>query len=352
MVMLLVWLCCSTAAAQNASCPAGQNISEDTAGHCCWSGQAWSRSREKCVGIPACPNGFTPGAETCKAVCPEGQQISEETFGHCCWPAQVWSKNRQACVGVPSCPRGFEAQGEACGYAATLAPLPIVSPQAPPAPPEAAPTTEPTPTPPPPPPPAGTVQPPPVPVQQQVQQQGVVPASEPIFGDGSEGENAPRGKTHATKGLVTGGVVVSTVFYGLTIFGTLMGELVCSNSNSSPVTCHVGEGLGYSLIPIAGPWLSITEANSYWSPHWRNPGAVSAAVGCFVVAGLAQAAGLVLTVTGILVRKPDVPEAPRKGRKRASLELQDFGDTWWVGVGSSPTAQGQGGTLAFGMRFF
>src|SRR5688572_15372246 len=51
----------ATGAATNgpssAGCPSGQEISEDSAGHCCWPGQAWHG--ERCIGLPTrCPAGY------------------------------------------------------------------------------------------------------------------------------------------------------------------------------------------------------------------------------------------------------------------------------------------------------
>jgi hypothetical protein len=99
-----------------ADCPTGQAVSADTAGHCCWPAQAWSTSRDDCVGIPACPDGFEAHGESCtpKSNCPAGQQMSEDTRGHCCWPAQVWSTTRGTCVGIPQCPTGLQVSGEIC----------------------------------------------------------------------------------------------------------------------------------------------------------------------------------------------------------------------------------------------
>ena len=120
--------------AQAVDCPTGQSTGPDTAGHCCWPGQAWSNARGVCVGIPAsCPDDFEPRGETCAPVssCPAGQVMSEDTHGHCCWPAQVWSSSRNVCVGVPQCPAGMKASGERC-----VAPPPV-APSPPPAPPSA-----------------------------------------------------------------------------------------------------------------------------------------------------------------------------------------------------------------------
>ena len=46
--------------------------------------------------------------------CPAGQSITGDTDGHCCWPAQAWKKSAARCVGVPRCPKGTSAAGETC----------------------------------------------------------------------------------------------------------------------------------------------------------------------------------------------------------------------------------------------
>nr|MBA3541009.1 hypothetical protein [Deltaproteobacteria bacterium] len=42
--------------------------SDDTDGHCCWTGQAWASSKDRCVGAPSCPPGKTARREDCIAV--------------------------------------------------------------------------------------------------------------------------------------------------------------------------------------------------------------------------------------------------------------------------------------------
>ena len=151
----------------------GQVVTADTFGHCCWPGQAWSRSRKACIGVPtACPPGFVPQDEACLRSCPKGQLVSADTRGHCCFPGQVYSQVRNMCVGTPSaCPDGFVPGGETCTQAPSgppswaTAPPPEVGPGpgAPPAPPPPG-VNEPAPEPPPPPPPALEVPPPPTPL--------------------------------------------------------------------------------------------------------------------------------------------------------------------------------------------
>jgi hypothetical protein len=50
-----------------APCEGGKARSADTAGNCCWPGQAWSTTKRKCVGLPACPPGTKRKAEDCIA---------------------------------------------------------------------------------------------------------------------------------------------------------------------------------------------------------------------------------------------------------------------------------------------
>ncbi len=64
-VAIVLILVPTLAAAQAGPCPSGQVRSADTAGHCCWPGQAWSRVRQVCVGVPECPAGLQISGETC-----------------------------------------------------------------------------------------------------------------------------------------------------------------------------------------------------------------------------------------------------------------------------------------------
>jgi hypothetical protein len=52
-------------------CPAGQSVTEDTARHCCWSGQIWSALQSRCIGIPRCPTTLSVSGETCVAAPPD-----------------------------------------------------------------------------------------------------------------------------------------------------------------------------------------------------------------------------------------------------------------------------------------
>jgi hypothetical protein len=58
------------------------------------------------------------------ADCPAGQTVSADTAGHCCWPAQAWSSARNKCVGDPQCPAGTESDGDTCVGTPVAAPPP------------------------------------------------------------------------------------------------------------------------------------------------------------------------------------------------------------------------------------
>ncbi len=52
-----------------------------------------------------------PADESKKVRCPAGLQISSETAGRCCWPGQVWGGGR--CVGKPTkCPKRQRADAD------------------------------------------------------------------------------------------------------------------------------------------------------------------------------------------------------------------------------------------------
>lgn len=102
-------------AAPAGKCSDGKVISVDSAGHCCWPGQAWSNSRNTCVGVPlSCPTGTKLEGDNCVTLCEPGKSVGPDTAGRCCWPAQVWSTARRACIGIPECPAGTQAKGEQC----------------------------------------------------------------------------------------------------------------------------------------------------------------------------------------------------------------------------------------------
>jgi hypothetical protein len=55
------------AAADDDLCPKGQVVNADTAGHCCWPGQAWDTAQSMCSGKPTCPEGMRRDGLTCVA---------------------------------------------------------------------------------------------------------------------------------------------------------------------------------------------------------------------------------------------------------------------------------------------
>lgn len=94
------------------SCPDGKI--GDGGGHCCWSGQTWGETSQRCRGKPSCPAGYEARGETCEiAECEDGALRAEDGV-HCCWPGQEWSRARKACVGVPECPEGTRQTDAGC----------------------------------------------------------------------------------------------------------------------------------------------------------------------------------------------------------------------------------------------
>ncbi len=122
-VVAVVWLSPSRVVAQRAprdACATGQTRSLDTAGHCCWPGQVWSRTRHACVGVPQCPANRQADGERCVLLpCADGQVRTADTGEQCCWPGQAWSTQDQRCVGVPQCGGALVADGESCVSAPT-----------------------------------------------------------------------------------------------------------------------------------------------------------------------------------------------------------------------------------------
>lgn len=96
-------------------CVGGQERTADTAGHCCWPGQAWNGA--ECVGAPtACPEGAQVDRAAQACIFPDcGSGTVRASDGiHCCWPRQAWSTSRGMCIGTPSCPRGTVAADDSC----------------------------------------------------------------------------------------------------------------------------------------------------------------------------------------------------------------------------------------------
>jgi hypothetical protein len=65
-----------------------------------------------------------PGAASAQTACPRGQSVTDDTAGHCCWTAQRWSEAAASCVGYPLCPADLRAQNEQCVPLSAPAPAP------------------------------------------------------------------------------------------------------------------------------------------------------------------------------------------------------------------------------------
>lgn len=105
-------------------CPTGMLRTDDTAGRCCWPGQVWAENERRCFGKPTeCPPELEANAHTCRAVQPpcddEGRVQVEPDPQACCWPGQRWSSTQQRCIGAPVCPEMQIAVGEDCDFADT-----------------------------------------------------------------------------------------------------------------------------------------------------------------------------------------------------------------------------------------
>lgn len=74
------------------------------------------RSDGDCEDDHACENGqcVTRPAPVPVKSCDPGKVVTEDSDGHCCFPKQVWSRSRDVCVGVPACSAGMVAVGEDC----------------------------------------------------------------------------------------------------------------------------------------------------------------------------------------------------------------------------------------------
>ena len=63
--------------------------------------------------------------------CSEGQVRNEDTRGHCCWPEQAWSTSKNACVGAPRCPERMQAKANECVFKPAPPPEPPPPPNSP-----------------------------------------------------------------------------------------------------------------------------------------------------------------------------------------------------------------------------
>ena len=111
----------SSSAAEAGACAQGMVKGPDTAGNCCWPGQEWSVRKDRCLGVPTCPEGLQADGDGCAAPrqeCAHGQVANADTSNHCCWPGQEWSKGKSRCIGAPECPGDLQVKGEECRDAA------------------------------------------------------------------------------------------------------------------------------------------------------------------------------------------------------------------------------------------
>jgi hypothetical protein len=77
------------------------------AGHCCWPGQGWETTAGRCVGQVAwCASDMVADPArgmNCLRVCRDGRL--EMAPGHCCWKGQVWDPSAERCAAaVWQCP--------------------------------------------------------------------------------------------------------------------------------------------------------------------------------------------------------------------------------------------------------
>jgi serine/threonine protein kinase len=81
------------------------------------------------AGTPVATSAIDAGAEVAKVPavepCPDGQERTTDTAGHCCWRDQAWSSAKNRCIGVPRCPDGTEKKGESCTLLAKLDSKPV-----------------------------------------------------------------------------------------------------------------------------------------------------------------------------------------------------------------------------------
>jgi hypothetical protein len=67
--------------------------------------------------------------------CPLGMVRGLDTKDHCCWPEQAWSSTKNQCVGTPVCPDGHEVQGDGCVVIVAANTKPVPASTRPPSPP-------------------------------------------------------------------------------------------------------------------------------------------------------------------------------------------------------------------------
>jgi hypothetical protein len=126
------------------------------------------------------------------------------------------------------------------------------------------------------------------------------------------GGEAPTPETRPILGLVIAGPVV----LGVTWLATIAGTAALSDGD--------GEPIGYSAIPLAGPWIMIGALDT---------GSYTPAL---VVSGILQASGVVMTILGVAIRTEE-PAAHAEGARRR--------------FGVAPFASHDGAGLAAGGTF-
>lgn len=288
----------------SAACPAGQAVSADTVGHCCWPMQVWSGSRETCVGTPQCPEGLSPQGEACVLVCPAGMEAGADTAGHCCWPMQVWSQSRQVCLGTPTCPSGMRVEAERC-VAQALPPPPPVPPPA-----ETGPASAPPP--------------------QIVPSE---PAPTPPNTDVTPGHHVDR---QARKGLLFSGIGLLAGGWAVSVLVAAGGGIYAAYKPAN--TCW-GFASSVGWIPLVGPAIGIVGQSD---PSLHTEGNVQCTreplypIGLVVSAAstILQWAGLSMMVLGLVLRTPVVvPDEPVVANASPPAH-------WFVSLGSAGSPVG------------
>jgi hypothetical protein len=316
----------------NAGCPAGKEISAETAGQCCWPGQAWSTARKTCVGVPQCPAGLMSKGEDCSIVCVGGREVGPDTAGHCCWPGQAWSASRSSCVGIPRCPSGLELEGETCAAPQPKpAPVPVAAPAAAPAPaqPAAAPVV---------------AQPAPAPSDAPV----AVKNGTPLAAREIDGVMVPAGhhvEKRARLGLLIPGIALWGVGW-LAAIGVSIGA--AAYVAYEPTNTCWGFAAATAWIPLAGPAIAIAgQDNPTLTSDSRRPDgtlkgcreggpertwyAVGLAIA--IVDTIFQGAGFILTIIGAGAKRTVVVEDEAIGHRGLKLE-------WYVGLGAPGSPMG------------
>lgn len=101
-------------------------------GHCCWPGQHYDATADRCAGVPACPPNFAPQGEDACAPVPPAPPVCAagrvSVGGYCCWPGQTFDLAANRCIGPPACPAGFVGAGAECERTTTIEPTAAIEP--------------------------------------------------------------------------------------------------------------------------------------------------------------------------------------------------------------------------------